>query len=344
VKETSVIKRQRDEFGNKTINEYSIIRELGRGFHGKVKLVKDSAGKEWALKVINKTPRRRLQSKLSKSYKLKNQLIKIKTEIAILKKCSHPHIVKLKEVVDCPNSDKIYFILEYMPGGELKWKHPNSNWPDSRKFSFNKASISMYTENECRKIFRDILAGVQYLHFQGIVHRDIKPANMLWSAERRIKISDFSVSVFVGTDNTDQKLITSASDIELARTAGSPAFFPPELCGIDSKFKSNLFSAKLDFSARMSKVDRIMLHPNLKPPLKGAALDIWAIGVSLYCLVFGRVPFVGFSEFELLRVIATKDLEFPSHIPISLELKELLTRMLEKDPLLRISMEEIKVC
>jgi serine/threonine protein kinase len=52
------------------------------------------------------------------------------------------------------------------------------------------------------------------------VHRDIKPANLLWAADRRVKISDFGVSVLVRSGDPD----------ELSKTAGSPAFFAPELC------------------------------------------------------------------------------------------------------------------
>jgi [calcium/calmodulin-dependent protein kinase] kinase len=85
-------------------------------------------------------------------------LEKIKKEIAILKKCNHPHIVRLFEVIDDPRSDKIYLgkktihkVFEYLPGGELLW-HTNDLKP-------------LYNEDQVRKIFRDIVAGVQYCNF-----------------------------------------------------------------------------------------------------------------------------------------------------------------------------------
>ncbi len=84
------------------------------------------------------------------------QLEKIKREIAILKKCCHPHIVGLKEVIDDPSSDKIYLILEYLPGGEVQWQDPDSEIPKP-----------IYTEQQVRLIFRDLVSGVQYLHHQG---------------------------------------------------------------------------------------------------------------------------------------------------------------------------------
>lgn len=48
---------------------------------------------------------------------------KIETEIAIMKKCVHPCIVRLHEVIHNPLKDKFYLVLEYVDGGELKWRH-----------------------------------------------------------------------------------------------------------------------------------------------------------------------------------------------------------------------------
>ena len=88
--------------------------------------------------------------------KLNPQLEKIKREIAILKKCSHPNIVGLREVIDDPSSDKIYLILEYLPGGEVQWQDFASETPKP-----------IHTESAARHIFRDLVSGVQYLHHQG---------------------------------------------------------------------------------------------------------------------------------------------------------------------------------
>lgn len=201
-----------------------------------------------------------------------------------MKKCRHPHVVQLVEVIDDPQSDKMYLVLEYLPGGELKWR--DERIPNNPK--------SIYTKDEVRSIFRDLVAGVQYLHYQGIVHRDIKPANMLWTSDRRIKITDFGVSVFVSKKKADQ---------ELNKTAGSPAFLAPELCNIDDDESMQGSSSDNHLSIR-SKPMRMMLETKQVPPPNGAAIDIWAMGVTLFCLLFGRVPFVGQSEYDLFQVIS----------------------------------------
>ena len=62
------------------------------------------------------------------------------------------------------------------------------------------------------------------VHFQNIIHRDIKPANLLLNSQGIVKLSDFGVSVMLSPAEDDTNII------QLQKTAGSPAFFAPELC------------------------------------------------------------------------------------------------------------------
>ncbi|EGF82709.1 hypothetical protein BATDEDRAFT_9379, partial [Batrachochytrium dendrobatidis JAM81] len=273
-----------------------VFGELGRGCHGKVKLCLDTiTGEKWAIKIVEKTAKRRFQSKLSAAARAAAEgglnppnphLERIKREIAILKKCAHPHVVRLREVIDDPHSDKIYLVLEYLEGGDIAWSN-NAEHPKP-----------IQSVDEARRIFRDVVCGVQYLHYQGIVHRDIKPANLLWTADHRVKISDFGVSVFVDDDTLE------ADELELAKTAGSPAFFAPELCAIVSQQKL---------------------------PLLGAPIDIWAMGITLFCFVFGKVPFMAETEYSLFNVIVKDPLVIPDEPHITDDLRNLFHRLLEKE-------------
>ncbi|KAJ1971631.1 hypothetical protein H4R34_005677, partial [Dimargaris verticillata] len=198
--------------GKKMINQYLLLRTLGQGCHGRVKLAVDvTTGQHYAIKIIDKwqndrrlslraynsggndggndfrarTPDSLQPSSLAKrrSYRVSSgQLEKIRKEIAILKKCRHPNIVHLYEVIDDPAAKKIYLILEYMEGGELQWRDGDDR--------------PVLALGQIRTIFRDLVLGVEYLHYQGVIHRDIKPANLLLGAKGAIKISDFGVSHF----------------------------------------------------------------------------------------------------------------------------------------------------
>lgn len=88
-----------------------------------------------------------------------------------------------------------------------------------------------------------------------------------------MKISDFSVSLMY--DESD-----SFSQVEIAKAAGSPAFLAPEICG---------------FSESESDSDSMYIDP--------FAIDVWAMGVTLYCLAFGILPFNGENEFEVYHNI-----------------------------------------
>ncbi|KAF9930858.1 hypothetical protein FBU30_011147 [Linnemannia zychae] len=407
VKETHKMMKDYDPMtGNKMINKYMVVRELGRGVHGKVKLCRDTTTDELcAIKIVDKTTRRRLgRSQTSNEQK-------IRREIAIMKKCIHSNVVRLIEVIDDPTARKIYLVIEYMEGGEVRWKDSND--------------IPVLPLQDARTIFRDVVLGLEYLHMQGIIHRDIKPANLLLSSDGSVKISDFGVSHFSEkntlehdlenapivskgfhvplTSHSDyslrqgapsspisssfgknylassshQQLDTTQStqskqssaimqyqqwgdDLELAKTAGSPAFFAPELCHasehisqtlsamVTTSQTSVLASSPVIIPGQSSNSGTLPVingHSTVRPPIT-KAIDIWALGVTLYCFVYGRCPFIADTEFELFNIIPRKPLSFPDNVPgretIDDGLKDLLSRLLEKDVHKRITLKEVK--
>jgi hypothetical protein len=105
VTETHHITKDYDQrTGAKTINRYEFLETIGRGVHGKVKLAKDiETGEYVAIKIVNRVTRKRLGR-----WDPMEAEHKIRREIAIMKKCVHPHVVALREVMDDPNSKKIY--------------------------------------------------------------------------------------------------------------------------------------------------------------------------------------------------------------------------------------------
>jgi [calcium/calmodulin-dependent protein kinase] kinase len=218
--------------------------------------------------------------------------------------------------------------------------------------------VPLMTLAAARAAFRDTVLGLEYLHYQGIIHRDIKPANLLVTKEHRVKISDFGVSYLGRQSSQEPSGDQSESDaqdanetIELAKTVGTPAFYAPELCHTD-----------IDADT---------------PPVTNK-IDVWALGVTLYCLVFGRVPFHDNNTFVLMRLISETEAHLPhfrlkavdeqppkragshgssyhsttttnkraphefEYEEVDEELRDLLKRLLVKDPRRRISIAEIK--
>lgn len=125
---------------------------------------------------------------------------KVKREINILKKCSHPHIIRLYEVIDTPTD--IFVVMEYVSNGEL--------------FDYI-VSKGRLVPDEARHFFHQIVAGVEYCHFHSIVHRDLKPENLLLDADNTLKIADFGLS-------------NTMRDGDFLRTScGSPNYAAPEV-------------------------------------------------------------------------------------------------------------------
>lgn len=378
VKETNHVSLEYDPITRrKVLNTYEILREIGRGEHGRVKLARDLVHDELvAIKIVSRKSKRDRRSlrmrrpsnmppNAAPHHHFNAHETKIRREIAILKRCDHKNIVRLREVLDDVNLYKIYLVLEYLDRGEIKWKRktpiesprPLSDVDDQRlPCCTHQKSLTADEDNEMlsdefspnltfrqsRRIFRDVLLGLEYLHMQGIVHRDIKPANLLVSLDYVVKISDFGVSFASSLGSADDGV--QFNEMELAKTVGTPAFFAPELCR--TNFSSNNSNASM--ATDMSKSP----SGSLLPPVNHK-IDIWALGVTLFCLLFGKVPFNAESEFKLFDVIVNEDLKFPAgpdsfHSPQEVtseefeSAKDLLRRMLDKDSNTRIDIPEIK--
>ncbi|CAH2352757.1 hypothetical protein CLIB1423_08S00408 [[Candida] railenensis] len=306
----------------KVINRtYRIQKRIGEGQFGKVLLaevIRNSYGEDKysggsslvAIKTINRIERNKLITKTYLSH-----TTKIKREIDIMKECNHPNVVKLYKVIDDLKFDKILLVLEYCEYGEIDWKSYNHY---NEKYYKNGDGITI------NRILRDVINGLDYLHrIKNIIHRDLKPSNLLISSKKEIKISDFGVSLILENNANDEK--------ELGKTMGTPAFFAPELC----QFVNNRYSMINDKS---SKID--------------SKIDLWSLGVILYCLVFHSLPFKGDNEFRLFKNIVTQDLKFPKTRNSTLAtkadmeelkyLKDLIVKLLTKNPKERIGLQEIK--
>lgn len=118
--ETSQVKKCKNEQGQKIVNEYKFVKEIGRGAFGKVKLAEmvDSETKEikrFAVKIANKAKlKKKLNGRVQNSVETS-----LKTEVAIMKKFNHANLVKLYEIIDDPLDNKYYMILEYMERGSI---------------------------------------------------------------------------------------------------------------------------------------------------------------------------------------------------------------------------------
>lgn len=205
-------------------------------------------------------------------------------------------------------------------------------------------------EDKAHSWFCDLVKGVKCLHDTNIVHRDIKPDNLFLCKDSfndipRLKIGDFGVSEFVEMDrnphndvNTEDQMDFDYNDDSQVfgdnktknsimkkdpysfafpqNSAGSPAFTAPELLSRSKYYKDCMKSPH-----------------NLKKA------DIWSMGITLYCWISASLPFKGSSVAEIYNSILTND---PDTSKIETpELRDILHKLLKKDPNQRITLEEI---
>lgn len=261
---------------------YVLGSTLGEGEFGKVKLGWRKDGKhpsQVAIKLI----------KRESIIKDSESEVKIHREINSLRLLSHPNIVNLVEVLK--SGKYIGIVLEYASGGEL----------------FDYILQHKYLkENVAKKLFAQLVSGVDYMHSKGLIHRDLKLENLLMDKHKNIIISDFG---FVNSYNRDRNDLMKTS-------CGSPCYAAPELVLTQS-------------------------------PYSGRKVDIWSLGVILYAMLSGYLPFDDDAENEdgadivrLYNYICSSPLTFPEYVsPLA---RDLLRKIIVSDPERRIGMDEIR--
>mmetsp|Transcript_22838 Transcript_22838/g.36469 ORF Transcript_22838/g.36469 Transcript_22838/m.36469 type:complete len:300 (-) Transcript_22838:31-930(-) len=139
---------------------YHSFEKIGRGGFGDVFKAKDRGRKdEWvAIKKIHRAHSSMIQK-----------------ELALMKKCDSPFVVKLYEEYEDAKDKCTCLVLEYCSGGSIE----------------NLAGRC--SEKQVITITFEVSCGLKYLHGKGIVHRDIKPANILWTGSK-YKVADLGIS------------------------------------------------------------------------------------------------------------------------------------------------------
>lgn len=180
-----VADQQQKQGLNITKNDFETISVIGKGSYGKVTLVKKKdTGKLYALKALKKAEIIR-----------RNQVEHTMTERRILENVRHPFIIKMDYAFQ--SNSKLFFVLEYCPGGEL---------------FFYLSQIGRFKEDAARFYASNILLALQHLHSLNILYRDLKPENVLVGHDGYVKIADFGLSKENITGHTDAKSICGTAE------------------------------------------------------------------------------------------------------------------------------------
>jgi len=194
IKQSIAGKIQSNGAASKTIGveDFDLLNVIGKGSFGKVLQVrKKDTGRIYAMKVLNK-----------KNILDNNELEHTKTEKEILQKLAHPFLVNLN--YSFQTADKLYFIMDYINGGELFYHL-------QKEHKFTPDRVKFYCA--------EIVLGLEYLHNSGVIYRDLKPENILLTEDGHICMTDFGIS--------KQGLL--AEDDRTATFCGTPEYLAPEV-------------------------------------------------------------------------------------------------------------------
>ena len=171
------------------LSDYNLIKDIGEGNFGKVKLAKLKSTKEkFAIKILDKE-------------KLKTQTKStLFNEIEIISKLNHKNVIHVEKILE--DAKNYYIIMEYCEKGELFDYIVN-------KERLNPAEASLF--------FYQLINGVEYIHKKGFAHRDLKPENLLLTKEKILKIIDFGLCHDFDGENY------------LTTKCGSPSYAAPEI-------------------------------------------------------------------------------------------------------------------
>jgi len=259
---------------NITLNDFLMLCVIGKGSYAKVVLVKKKDTNEiMALKILKKEMVER-----------KKQEEHVRIERAVLADAHHPFIAKLHCAFQ--NKNKLYFGLEYCPGGEL------FNLLQKRK---------SFTEDQTRFYTSQMVLAIEYLHSKHVIYRDLKPENVLIDRQGYIRITDFGLS----KNNVK-------GDRDAHSVCGTPEYLAPE----------------------------VLLRQG-----HGKPVDWWTLGSIIYEMMTGLPPFYSHDRDDLFEKIKLGTVKCPSNF--SLNLKDLLQKLFQKDPQQRLGsglkgVEEIK--
>lgn len=157
-------------------------------------------------------------------------------------------------------------------------------------------------EEDARRKFHQLSSAIKYCHDLDIVHRDLKCENLLLDKDFNIKLSDFGFSKRCQRDDSGR--------LTLSKTfCGSAAYAAPEvLQGI---------------------------------PYQPKVYDVWSLGVILYIMVCGSMPYDDSNIKKMLRIQKEHRINFPRSKHLTGECKDLIYRMLQPDVSRRLHIDEV---
>lgn len=278
------------------IGEYETTKTLGTGAFGTVKLAKKKNSDQlFAIKCISKQSI--LRSRMGSQ---------VKKEISIMKDLDHPNIVRIFEVL--MSTEHLYIVMDFVSGGELYAKITRGG---------------RLSDTECRRYVRQLCSALNYCHSRNVCHRDIKPENILLDAHDNVVLADFGFASIMEVDESAEpaRRRSQTEDSNSVTSVHLDEFCPIEAKeGRSMEGSSEVMKAMSTMCGTMSYMAPEILN---REKYLGDKADIWSLGVVIYVLLVGFMPF---------RDEDTKKSEYSAPKYVEEEASDFVSKMLILEP------------
>nr|AML77298.1 putative LOV domain-containing protein [Oenothera villaricae] len=281
------------------LKHFRPVKPLGSGDTGSVHLVElCGTGQLFAMKAMDKSVMLN-----------RNKVHRACAEREILDMLDHPFLPAL--YASFQTKTHICLITDYCSGGELF-------------LLLDRQPTKVLKEDAVKFYAAEVVVALEYLHFQGIIYRDLKPENVLLQSDGHIALTDFDLSCL--TSCKPQLLLPSTDEKKKRRYKNKQKGPETPIFMAEPMRASNSFVGTEEYIA-----------PEI---ISGAghtsAVDWWALGILLYEMLYGYTPFRGKTRQKTFANILHKDLKFPASKAASLHIKQLMFRLLHRDPKSRL--------
>ncbi len=295
-----------------------VTQEVGRGAMGYVMCGTDTKlGRDLALKV----------APLPKHQMPKAQLARFVEEAQVTAQLEHPNVVPVHDLGLDPEG-RAYFSMKLIRGQSLEdilEKRQQGDAKTLREFGLRRLL----------DVFLQVCHAIEYAHARGVIHRDLKPANIMVGDFGEVQVMDWGVAKLKGkAEHSTTDAVTTAPTQSISDLGSVPP------APSDALPLHDVTSIRAGRKAWATQLGTVLGTPAYMSPeqAKGEVVDeradVYALGVILYEMLCGQVPFDDDDAHRTLVRVLTEAPVRPSTINSSapLALEALALRLLEKDP------------